>query len=290
MLEPVASLGGRGFPGVVVAGLTRWRRGRAHAVGGVELRRLSAARESHELPQPAAACMAFSPPVLTLLSFSLQPSAAQSCSRRTNTHLGGDPLKVYSYIVADDFGFAPNPFHGFCTLACCKPDIRKGARVGDLVIGMTTLGGRFVFAMKVAHVITFTQYWESPQYAAKRPDMCSTRAIDRYGDNIYEPTAPGEFRQIPSHHCKPDGTESKENKDRDLDGVHVLVAEHFAYFGQNGPPVPPELAFLRVGRKHRSHFTPEKVQEVEQWFRTLPQGVHGRPALWPDNDTSWQQP
>ena len=29
--------------------------------------------------------------------------------------------KLYSYIVATDSGFSPNPFHGFCTLACCKP-------------------------------------------------------------------------------------------------------------------------------------------------------------------------
>jgi len=36
-------------------------------------------------------------------------------------------MKVYSYIVAYDSGFAPNPFHGICTLACCKPTIRRTA-------------------------------------------------------------------------------------------------------------------------------------------------------------------
>lgn len=45
-------------------------------------------------------------------------------------------MKVHSYIGAHDFGFASNPFHGVCTLACCKPDIRQVAHVGDLVIGM----------------------------------------------------------------------------------------------------------------------------------------------------------
>ena len=34
-------------------------------------------------------------------------------------------MKLYSYIVARDFGFAPNPFYGFCTLATCKPKIAK---------------------------------------------------------------------------------------------------------------------------------------------------------------------
>ena len=31
-------------------------------------------------------------------------------------------MTLYSYIVKHDNGFAPNPFHGFCTLACCKPE------------------------------------------------------------------------------------------------------------------------------------------------------------------------
>lgn len=34
-------------------------------------------------------------------------------------------MTLYSYVVAHDFGFAPNPFDGLCTLATCKPDIRK---------------------------------------------------------------------------------------------------------------------------------------------------------------------
>lgn len=28
-------------------------------------------------------------------------------------------MRCFSYIVARDYGFAPNPFHGFCTLANC---------------------------------------------------------------------------------------------------------------------------------------------------------------------------
>lgn len=33
---------------------------------------------------------------------------------------------AYEYVMTNDSGFAPNPFHGACTLACCKPKIRKG--------------------------------------------------------------------------------------------------------------------------------------------------------------------
>lgn len=38
---------------------------------------------------------------------------------------------LYAYAITRDLGFAPNPFHGFCTLATCKPGIRKTAKVGD---------------------------------------------------------------------------------------------------------------------------------------------------------------
>ncbi len=32
---------------------------------------------------------------------------------------------AYEYVMTSDIGFAPNPFYGVCTLACCKPKIRK---------------------------------------------------------------------------------------------------------------------------------------------------------------------
>lgn len=46
-------------------------------------------------------------------------------------------MHVYSYIVTHDTGFAPNPFHGVLTLACCKPAIRRAAEVGDVIVGLT---------------------------------------------------------------------------------------------------------------------------------------------------------
>ena len=45
-------------------------------------------------------------------------------------------MKIYSYIVKRDYGFAPNPFYGYCTLATCKPVIRKHAEIGDIIVGI----------------------------------------------------------------------------------------------------------------------------------------------------------
>ena len=41
---------------------------------------------------------------------------------------------LYSYVITRDYGFAPNPFGGICTLATCKPGIRNHATVGDWVV------------------------------------------------------------------------------------------------------------------------------------------------------------
>src|SRR5207302_8257370 len=76
--------------------------------------------------------------------------------------------KVYIYVVDRDFGFAPNPFHGFCSLATCKPGIRNTANVGDWVIGMggsrLKATGRCVFAMLITDKITHNEYWLNPIY------------------------------------------------------------------------------------------------------------------------------
>ena len=43
-------------------------------------------------------------------------------------------MKLSAYIITVDSGFAPNPFGRFCTLACCKPTIRRMAEKDDTVI------------------------------------------------------------------------------------------------------------------------------------------------------------
>ena len=45
-------------------------------------------------------------------------------------------MKLYSYIITEDTGFSPNPFWGCCTLADCKPEIRRNAKVGDWIVGL----------------------------------------------------------------------------------------------------------------------------------------------------------
>jgi len=197
-------------------------------------------------------------------------------------------MRVYSYIVTHDSGFAPNPFHGHLTLACCKPNIRQTAQVGDWVIGLSPHGERVVYAMRVANRLSFEQYWSAPEFSPKKPDTMSTAASIQRGDNIYEPLGAGDFRQLPSRHSYKDGSENIEQKKRDLGGFHMLVAGEFEYFGGAGPDLPRALAFLKIGRGHRCRFTREQVETFTHWVAGQPRGIRGRPTDWPTGDESWR--
>ena len=67
-------------------------------------------------------------------------------------------MKLFVYVVRYDSGFAPNPFFGYCTLATCKPGIRKGAQEGDWIAGVGSKQKgqtrKLVYAMKVEEIIS----------------------------------------------------------------------------------------------------------------------------------------
>lgn len=149
------------------------------------------------------------------------------------------------YVVDRDFGFAPNPFHGCCTLATCKPGVRTGATPDDWVVGMGGLRlnatGRCIFAMRITLKLTFNQYWANPSYLDKRPVRNGSRRM-MVGDNIYyyDP-ANSEWRQADSHHSNADGTVNSHNLEIDTKSDNVLISEHFFYFGSAAPVVPFDL-------------------------------------------------
>jgi len=152
-------------------------------------------------------------------------------------------MKTYSYVVPRDFGFAPNPFNGFCTLATCKPVIRKGAVVGDWVFGTGSaeLGcnGRLIYAMKVTEKVTFDEYWCDKRFACKKPVMNGSLKT-MYGDNIYCHIG-GSWQQADSHHSLEDGSANPLNLKRDTSEDAVLISEHFYYLGKNHIQIPVEI-------------------------------------------------
>jgi hypothetical protein len=196
-------------------------------------------------------------------------------------------MKLYSYIVAHDTGFSPNPFFGYCTLACCKPIIRRMANTGDWIVGLSPKAdqNRIVYLMHVDEVIEFDEYWKDERFAQKKPKK-GTRALE-CGDNAYEPGPCKSFRQIRSMHS--DGeNENAKNKERDLSVKRVLISERFAYFGSARIDLPVELNDLIVARGYRCNFSDELLTSFRSFTSTIPFGIYAKPKLWKDNDDSWR--
>jgi hypothetical protein len=198
-------------------------------------------------------------------------------------------VNLYSYVIARDYGFAPNPFHGVCTLATCKPVIRRVARVGDWVIGTGAAEykrtGQLICAMQVSEAMSFDEYWSDPRFEIKRPDLTGSRML-AYGDNIYNRDVDGAWVQLNSHHSLPGGEINQANVDDDTQTNRVLIANEFWYFGDNALPIPSEFrrpgdSIVCPGRNHRKNFRPELVDEFLAWLNQQPKGCSGRPDRWP---------
>jgi len=144
-------------------------------------------------------------------------------------------MKYLSYIVARDYGFAPNPFHNTCTLATCKPKLRKAAKIGDWIIGTGSVqhksNGKLVFAMQVSEKLTYDEYWNDERFISKRPVMEGSLKL-MYGDNIYHSDESNNWMQENSHHALENGGLNEKNLKTDTGGMYVLISSKFYYFGK----------------------------------------------------------
>lgn len=191
--------------------------------------------------------------------------------------------RIYIYVVDRDFGFAPNPFHGTCTLATCKPRVRRSAQIGDWVMGVggrrLDATGKCIFAMRVDEKLSFNAYWDAPEFQRKKPVRNGSHAV-LVGDNIYRREGKT-WLQEDSHHSNPDGSTNQINLRADTSVDAVLVSRHFYYFGANAPEVPGSaLASLgyRNGRNHRV-FDLAQANPLIDWLSTFrPNYLHGEPV------------
>lgn len=197
-------------------------------------------------------------------------------------------MKLFSYVVARDYGFAPNPFHGVCTLATCKPEIRKKAQIGDWIIGTGSkrynLEGRLVFFMQVADVLSFDQYWADPRFLRKRPELHGS-IKQAFGDNIYHrKNSVGNWIQEDSHHSLSNGRINTANVEHDTRVDRVLIGFNFAYWGGTGPKVQQRFRrenadLCKSGPGHKCHFPEKFVGRFHEWLQSIPdRGYLGKPS------------
>ena len=216
-------------------------------------------------------------------------NARHSRLRDSAARSGRSDLRLFSYVVARDYGFAPNPFFSRCTLATCKPRIRGTASLGDWVIGtgsqQKNRRGYLVYAMEVDEIMTFGEYWLSPRYRMKRPNLRGSWK-QAYGDNIYWRDDRGQWMQLDSHHSYANGTVNEKNVNRDTSTDQVLAGKRFAYFGGVGPRIPVRFRDYEghdicAQRGHKCRFPAGMVNDFVAWFHGLGvQGFCGRPFEW----------
>ena len=164
--------------------------------------------------------------------------------------------KLFSYVVDHDYGYAPNPEGGFCSLAKCKYGSKKRnivelAEVGDwiagtggVVLSKSAGHGKLIYAMRVDEKISLAEY-------------CRSNIGDR----------------IDAKHDIPEK------------GRFALISNHFFYFGRNAidiseiPRTHLDHPFEKCGPGHRCDFSEDFVKDFASWLQTtFKKGVHGFPC------------
>lgn len=191
--------------------------------------------------------------------------------------------KIYSYVLPYDFGVAPNPFWGLCTLTVCKPIIRKNAEVGDWVVGTGSvnaecidglesaecidgkrnLSDRLIYAMKICKKIPLNRYDEfcKTTLPNKIPDWNSPDWRIRMGDCIYDysnetlpPTQRGKYH-------------TEADRLVDLGGENSLLSNHFYYFGSEAKEIRDDLkVIIKQKQGHRKIENQDIVERFEEWI------------------------
>ena len=184
---------------------------------------------------------------------------------------------LFSYIVTRDFGFAPNPFPPYCTLATCKPVIRSHAKIDDWVLGVgsaaqnSTMNHRLIYAMQVQEILTYDEYWNDERFYYKRAVMHGSRR-QNYGDNIYHSDqVSGQYIQENSHHSLQGGIRNVKNYDKDLHSKNVLISKNYWYFGKSAIEIPAEfLEITKVTQGHLKFDDDNLINRIVSWLNSLP--------------------
>ncbi len=185
-------------------------------------------------------------------------------------------MKLSAYIVKIDSGFAPNPFGGYCTLACCKPVIRRCAAVGDIIVGTAPShyprAGGLIYAMRVERVLKIQEYWNAKEFAFRQPNAGSR--IGRRGDNIWH-------RGTGGWSLAPHAAHGPQDEERDTNGENVLVSTNFVYYGRNAIPIHPDFAGLIAKTQGHKNTSDQKIiDRFWHWLsrETQTKGLLGEPT------------
>ena len=192
--------------------------------------------------------------------------------------------RLYTYCIPYDDGAAPNPFWGICTLAICKPAIRRTAKIGDWIVGTGSRRSRIgdiskkvVYIMRVTHKMSMAEYdvWTHRHCAKKIPVWKTGDLRRKVGDSIYDFSASVTQQRR--------GVHDKGNIPIDLGGKNVLLSKHFYYFGDSPIELPMNLLpIVHRTQGHRVRLNQPYITVFEKWVDSLGLKInklYGQPAF-----------
>lgn len=192
--------------------------------------------------------------------------------------------RLYTYIVQQDTGLAPNPYWGWCTLAVCTPN-HQGSRVevGDWIAGFLSKARdhRFLYAVEVSEILDLDDYFRDPRFVEKKPDLRGNWQ-ERCGDNFYSRREDGTWKQHRNRfHI------GEDIKEQDTRHAKVFMGTQFWYLGRSAEIVPTRLKSLVGGRGARVNHDPALVTDFCKWVKKrFSAGVLDFPNDNPDLEAS----
>jgi uncharacterized short protein YbdD (DUF466 family) len=192
-----------------------------------------------------------------------------------------DGFTLFSYRVRVDFGSAPNPYGGICSLTICKPKIRSTAKPGDWIVGLASTvfdlldpEHRVIYAMRVSKTLPLAEYdnYCRSELKIKIPKRPAKTYQEFVGDCVYN-YSEKVMVQRPSVHDENDMA-------RDLGGKNALLSDHFFYFGSKAVALPPNLwGIAKRGVAHQSHLNDAFREDFVLWIESAYQAgkLYGDP-------------
>jgi Nucleotide modification associated domain 2 len=171
-------------------------------------------------------------------------------------------MKYCFYTMTHDTGFAPNPYHRYCTLAACTPNHQR-ARIheGDVIVGLEGgeltkkrlrkgvskyTGSAIIYYMKVGEILSLNEYFNDKRFAEKKARPNGTY-IESVGDNVYF-VKKKRWSWIAGHAHDDSATTGCKGKGtlggviaQDIKGDRVFISQDFYYFGDLGINCPDSV-------------------------------------------------
>ena len=162
---------------------------------------------------------------------------------------------IWSYVVVHDGGSAPCVDNNILTLCICKPLIRRGANIGDWIVGFAKkkMGTNLIiYVAEITEKISMEAYFSDAKPRLDKIYNLENGNLVHYG---------GEIHNTP------------KNWRTDLSGKYCLISKNFWYFGKS--PISnieelDELYHPYVGQK--KIMKSDKLQTLKDYLRVIKKG------------------